>query len=207
MTEIDWVEEASRESFPASDAPAWPTDPTPPVLLGPRSKSSILEGIAYHEAGHAVVGLKMGLDLLATDILSDGAGGRGHTRFARPGSWFNPDRRGLTARELDVVDRVLVTFLAGFAAESRIGAADPDGSGYDVDEAVRDWIGLLTTGDAERQAALDSYLDRANSELERPGTWPEVERVARRLLGEQRLAGATVRALIGVAAGPAAGPR
>jgi ATP-dependent Zn protease len=200
MTEIDWVDEASRESFPASDAPAWPVEAVPPALVGPRSKSSRLEGIAYHEAGHTVVGLKMGLDLLATDILPDGAGGRGHTQFARPGSWFHPQRRDLTARERDTVDRVLVTFLAGFAAESRIGAADTEGSGYDVDEAVRDWIALLTTADAERQAALDCYLDRARSELEHPGTWPEVETVARRLLSEQYMDGAKVRALIRAAA-------
>lgn len=197
---MDWVEEASRESFPASDAPAWPGDPTPPALVSSPCKSSLLDGIAYHEAGHAVVGLRMGLDLLGTDILPDGAGGRGHTRFARPGSRFHPDRRGLTERELDAVDRVLVTFLAGFAAESRIGAADTEGSGYDVDEAVRDWITLLTTDETERQAALDSYLDRAVAELDRPGAWSEVGTVARRLLNQQSLDGATVRRLIRAAA-------
>ncbi len=200
MTEIDWVEEASRESFPASDAPAWPVVPTPPTLVSSPSKSSLLDAIAYHEAGHAVVGLRMGLDLLGTDVLPDGAGGRGHTRFARPATWFGPSSREIGPRERDLVDRVLVTFLAGFAAESRLGAADPEGSGYDVEEAVRDWIALLTTDEAGRQAALDSYFDRATSELARPGAWTEVETVAARLLRERSLDGAAVRALIQAAA-------
>lgn len=160
----------------------------------------MLEGIAYHEAGHAVVGLRKGLDLLATDILPDGTGGRGHTRFARPGSWFNPRRGNLNARELDMVDRVLVTFLAGLAAESRVGTADPEGSGYDLDEAVRRWIALLAKDEAERQAAFDAYLDRAVAELNAPGAWSEVDTVARRLLNEQSLDGARVRALIKAAA-------
>src|SRR5215813_7100961 len=95
----------ARESFPASDAPASPESArasTPPPPVGAPSATAGSMGrapIAYHEAGHVVVGHLLGLQLLDTDILPDDEGGRAHTHFAHPGSWFQPQRGFLTERE------------------------------------------------------------------------------------------------------------
>ncbi|HKT83615.1 MAG TPA: hypothetical protein VJQ84_07235, partial [Solirubrobacterales bacterium] len=91
------------------------SDPVSP----PTSASADLRTIAYHEAGHVVVGTRLGLDVLGTDVDRDGEGGRGHTHFASPGAWFQPRPGRLTTRERDFVERVVTTFMAGFAAEVR----------------------------------------------------------------------------------------
>ena len=60
--------------------------------------------VAYHEAGHVVVGRLLGLQLLDADLYPDGEGGRGHTNFAHPGPWFTPQRGSLTRAERDLIE-------------------------------------------------------------------------------------------------------
>src|SRR5262249_60104254 len=95
-----------------------------------------------------------GLQLLDTDLWPDDEGGRGHTHFAHPGSWFHPRRGSLSAGENDLIDRVLTTFMAGLTAESRFCHEDADGSGYDLDQSMPQWVSLIAYSAQERSAAL-----------------------------------------------------
>lgn len=137
--------------------------------------------VAYHEAGHVVVGRLLGLQLLDVDVHADGEGGRGHTNFAHPGPWFTPERGSLTKSERDFIERVLTTFMAGYAAEERAGPADLEGSGWDRDQSVREWAFYL------EQPDLDAFLDRARDLIARPEVWREVEAVAAALEARGRL--------------------
>jgi len=208
---IDWVEEASIESFPASDARAWPASARgstpPPASDLPSSPvgSGGLEAIAYHEAGHVVVGHMLGLQLLDTDLETDGEGGRGHTHFAHPGSWFQPRRGSLSARDNDLIERVLTTFMAGLAAESRLGHADPDGSGYDLDQSMREWVSYIADTTDERRSAQDAFVDRAASIIERPQVWSAIEAVASSLLRQGRLDGSAAAQIVVDALRPSPG--
>jgi len=161
-------------------------------------QSSDPRAVAYHEAGHAVVGVRLGLELLGTDVLSDDAGGRGHTRFASPGVWFSPRPGHLTARERDFVDRTIVTYLAGYAAESRLGVADTAGSGFDENDVLAGWISLLNEVDQEREAAIARSREKAALMLEEPGIWRAVGAVAARLEVARRLDADEVRSLIAI---------
>jgi hypothetical protein len=142
--------------------------------------------IAYHEAGHVVVGRQLGLRLLDADIHPDDEGGRGHTNFAHPGPWFTPERGRLTEDELDFIERVLTTFMAGYAAESRAGHDDPEGSGWDRDASIREWARYL------EQPALDRFLERARDLVARPESWSAIETVAAALREKGRLVEADV---------------
>lgn len=172
----------------------------------PGSASSRLAPIAYHEAGHVVVGHLLGLQLLDTDILPDDEGGRGHTHFAHPGSWFQPQRGRLTSRERDVIERVLTTFMAGFAAESRYGEADAEGSGYDLDQSLREWVSYVAGTAQGREAALRGFLERASSIVEGSQAWAAIEAVAAALLAEERLSGSAAIVVSGLDQLPALSP-
>jgi len=150
----------------------------------PAPRSDDLRAIAYHEAGHVVVGTRLGLQVLGVDIDRDGEGGRGHTHFAP------------AERTRDFVERVVTTFMAGFAAEVKLGAPDPDGSGFDLDATLREWLALLEPDRRRRPALAEEYFQRAQTELEHQGAWPAVEAVAAALLHARRLDGDAVRKLL-----------
>ena len=165
----------------------------------------VRRGIAYHEAGHAVIGTRLGLEVLGMDIVPDGAGGRGHTRFATPWPGFNPRGR-LTDPERDVVVRFAVTFMGGVAAEGRLGVADPGGSGFDELDVWERWIGLLSSNEEERRALRAEYLARAVALLDEPGAWPAIVAVGDALLRVSSLTGADVRTLLSPADGDTPDP-
>ena len=128
--------------------------------------------VAYHEAGHVVVGRLLGLQLLDVDVHPDAEGGRGHTNFAHPGPWFTPQRGSLTKAERDFIERVLTTFMAGYAAEERAGHADLEGSGWDRDSSVREWALYLD------HPELDAFLERARDLVAGPENWRAIEALA-----------------------------
>jgi hypothetical protein len=155
-----------------------------PAIACPQAASSELRAIAYHEAGHVVVGTRLGLEILDTDIERDEEGGRGHTHFAPA-----------DAADRGQVERVVTTFMAGFAAEIKLGSADPEGSWYDIDLLQRQWLGYLEPDPQRRPGLVRRFLARAQAELDAPEVWTSVEAVASALLGEVRLDGPRAREL------------
>ncbi len=155
------------------------------MIGAPRSRASTLEEVAYHEAGHVVVGHRLGVDLASADILPDGHGGNGHTVFnVRPGFREQPA----------YIESVVVTFLAGPVAEARIaGFENPEGSGYDLDAIARDWLRLLAPP-AERAARRAELTRRAEQLVAE--NWTQIEAVAQALLRRRSLARDDALALI-----------
>lgn len=166
---------------------------------------SELESIAIHEAGHAVVGVALGLVLLAIDVEPDELGGRGHTSFEPAGPWFeeagDSSRAAagseLAGRRAKFIERVVTTYLAGYAAESKQNGRDAlDSAGFDFREAVMDWLNLELLNDEERTVRLATLRDRAKALVERHENWQAIEALAAELLRRRRLSGQEVRTLL-----------
>jgi hypothetical protein len=99
-------------------------------------------------------------------------------------------------RTRDFVERVVTTFMAGYAAEAKLGAPDPDGSGFDLDAMQREWLAELEPDRSQRPALAEKHFRRAQLELEEDGAWAAVERIAAALLQAQRLDADAVRRLL-----------
>jgi hypothetical protein len=175
---------------------------------GARSPEA-LAATAFHEAGHAAVGDRLGLRLQAIDVDTDTAGGLGHTTFEPAGHWFDADR-GVSpedptgARHREFVDRIVTTLLAGLAAESRYTGQDRrEGAGFDLLEAVRDWVAISYSSPEERRAAMRKLHARAGRLIQLPEIWAAVERLANGLLERRRLSGEEALALLAHPASPA----
>lgn len=172
--------------------PVCPVELVEPAQLGVhngdillrQTQTDDLRAIAYHEAGHVVVGTRLGLEVLGADIERDGEGGRGHTHFAP------------AERTREFAERVVTTFMAGLAAEVKLGAPDPDGSGFDLDAMMREWLAAIEPDPARRQGLLEEYLRRAQRELGQNGAWAAVEAIAAALLQAGRLDADALRRLL-----------
>jgi hypothetical protein len=157
------------------------------MISSPRSRRPSPEEVAYHEAGHVVVGDRLGLDLVAVDIDPDGDGGNGHSVF-RPPAWFESGP-ALDPRSREFVERVITTFLAGPVAEAkRAGFENPEGSGFDEDAIVRQWARRLGSPTDSALRLRDLGADAARL-VEEPANWEAIGRLARVLLERRRLPG------------------
>jgi hypothetical protein len=155
------------------------------VIRTPRYRRSTAEEVAYHEAGHVVVGHRLGLQLVDVDVLEDGEGGHGHTNFETP-AWFQ--RNGpLDERQRAFVAAVATTFLAGTVAEARrAGFENWEAAGFDLDSVVKEWLRLLHPA-AEISDRLRAYGEVAAGLVDDPENWQAIEKLARAVLKRHRL--------------------
>lgn len=168
------------------------------MIRSPRQRRSTPEEVAYHEAGHAVVGHLLGLDLVDVDVLADEEGGYGHTNF-KPPAWFERSGR-LDDRQREFAESVVITFLAGTIAEARhAGFENWESAGYDLDAVVRDWL-LLLVPQAEVKDRLNELAAAAARLVDEPVNWAAIERLARALRERRRLSGSDALSAAGVAA-------
>ena len=150
------------------------------MIEAPPSRDSTPEEVAYHEAGHAVVGHSLGLVLVDVDVLGDSEGGHGHTNFRRP-DWYRPEV-SQDERHERFVEAVVITFLAGAIAEARRASfRNPNASGFDLDAVAREWLHLLDSPDEE------ALMQRAEALVDE--NWPAIERLAKALMRARRLPG------------------
>ena len=162
------------------------------MIESPRGRASTPEEVAYHEAGHVVVGHLLGLDLIDVDVLPDQEGGNGHTNF-RPPPWFDAGPNAAPGEPPDdrrraFVEAVVITFLAGSLAEARVaGLRDRDGDGFDLDAIVSEWLKRL--GDREGAEERLAELGRRAQELV-DANWAAIDRLAPALLERRRLGAA-----------------
>jgi hypothetical protein len=166
------------------------------VIGSPRSRASTLEEVAHHEAGHMVIGHRLGLELASVDVLPDHEGGNGHTVFNTP-KWFRPSaiRAGgpIGERDRDLIEAVVKTFLAGSVAEARVsGFRNWAAAGFDLDAVAREWLGLLVPPD-QLEARLETLNAEAEALVAAPENWAAIERLAQALLERQRLTGEEAR--------------
>lgn len=146
--------------------------------------------VAYHEAGHAVVAVVLGVRFQEVTVRPD-TGTDGHIRYRRPvpGSavlegWTDERLHRLVRRE------GLVLFAGDHAVKLGTGRRELQGAAGDR-EQMAELIGLLHS-DGPIGAALWRYLNRWSLELVQ-GHWRAVERVAGALLVRQRLTESEVR--------------
>jgi hypothetical protein len=166
------------------------------VVRPPRERHSSEEEVAFHEAGHAVVGHRLGLELVDVDMLGDGEGGHGHTNF-KPSPWFRRDAP-LDERSRAFAEAVATTFLAGTVAEARRAGFDNWAeAGFDLDSVVRDWLLLLGPA-AEVVDRLREYGAAAARLVDDPANWAAIEKLARVLLKRRRLTGGEALAAAGL---------
>ncbi len=141
----------------------------------PANESAALRATAFHEAGHAVAAMALGISFTHITIGLNGADLGGVT-FVGP-EWLDPDAVTLSA--------LIATLYAGRIAESRFtGRTARRGalSDYESVRALAD--SFLETDD--REASLKKARHRAEEVID--SHWTKVERLADALLRRTRLA-------------------
>jgi hypothetical protein len=166
------------------------------VIGSPRSRASTLEEVAHHEAGHVVIGGRLGLELAAVDVLPDHDGGNGHTVFNTP-KWFRPSAiragRPIAERDRELIEAVVKTFLAGSVAEARVsGFRNWAAAGFDLDAVAREWLALLVAPD-QLEARLEALNADAEALVGAPANWAAIQLLAQALLERKRLTAAEAK--------------
>jgi len=127
------------------------------------------KAIAYHEAGHAVISMKLGYKCLYVTIIPDGDR-LGHVCCENP----------LMGDHDDKIKHALKVLMAASLAEGKQLESPTFGDAEDRASAKN--LALLATDrDTERaEALINEMVDKTRHLVEQH--WPEIERLAQRLL-------------------------
>jgi hypothetical protein len=136
--------------------------------------SSSIDAVAYHEAGHAVISMKLGYRCLYVTIVPDGDR-MGHVCCEDP----------LVGGHNDKIEHALKILIAASLAESKQIGSRTWGDADDRVKAAH--LALLATNrDNERaEALINVMIGEARKLVEK--YWPDIEKLAQRLLAEGRV--------------------
>ena len=136
--------------------------------------SSSREAVAYHEAGHAVISMKLGYRCLYVTIIPDGDR-LGHVCCEDP----------LVGGHVDKIKHALKVLIAASVAESKHVGSKSWGDGDDRLRATN--LALLATDrDTQRvEVLIEEPIDGARKLVEQH--WPDIEKPAEQLLVEGRI--------------------
>jgi hypothetical protein len=146
---------------------------------------------AYHESGHACVGIDLGLTLVSVTIVPDVEHKtRGHARWRADPRWFDSGCQDLRSR--DWLERRVLVLFAGMEAVTRLtGRRSREQAGNDIGDIIQRCLYL------HRPPVLAQYmrylLARTTAWFELDHHWARVEAVAGELLARDTLPGERVR--------------
>lgn len=154
--------------------------------------------VAIHEAGHAVVGLALGLPVRRVSIIAEGESAGRTSGVKRPGWVTNELEVGSPWRQPRIVHWVLneiTTLLAGGLAGKRFtGRFDSQGSRGDRQQEIDLALRLLDEDERQAGALLKWLRLRSGRLVDRH--WAAINAVADGLVAQRSLSGAGIRQIV-----------
>ena len=158
----------------ASDSPSAPPNASPPTAE--------LIATAYHEAGHAAMALALRRPVERVSI---------QPNQLRLG--YCELRKGVHGPLKDSVETEILILLGGLGAEARhTGVYEWDAASQDM-RSVRALMAMRPGSPRQVKRMEQRLLDKAEHELDQPGVWTAIERIAAELLRNTTMSGRAVR--------------
>ncbi len=152
--------------------------------------------IAYHEAGHAVMCYRQHVAFRHVTIVPEGDVSLGHVATTGYPASFQPDINE-DAKTRDRVEREVMIFFAGAAAEEIAGLYDPELAGEWADNhALIDLASYVSSETEELEAYLAWLRLRTRNILSAAYLWSAVEGLVTALLAEKTIKVRRARAII-----------
>jgi hypothetical protein len=149
------------------------------------------EEVAYHEAGHVVISILLGLPPLERVSIRPGEGFNGRTRYATEGRVMSPTS--------DVVKRTVQALVAGDLGR-RAGVVAYSGKGVRKDALLASFLVELAGPPDQTAGAAEAEIRRAQAAVEAVLTKPDVRRaldaIAHALLDRETLTGCEVMEIV-----------
>lgn len=152
----------------------------------PGTKASVLRLLAHHEAGHAVVGLRVGVGFQFVMVSGNGSS---HVMGWPPGDGPRSPRR---------LENEIVMIQAGLIAQNRyrpnVGEAGSTRDYFEAAGRAGQLCGVQNLGDKRVAKCLAAARKRTEALVEE--CWPQIRAVARELYVHGRLERSDVRRIL-----------
>lgn len=162
------------------------------LSLGETRRERRIASTAYHEAGHAVAAVVLGVPIVTVTIVPS-AGAHGHMQM--PARWI-ADVHGYRVPSRDLVERYVVKALAGVTAQRKAYPRSVRSHHGRSDGESAFSVAVLVMPDSERviQAFIDYCQARAEQLVEE--YWASVTEVAQELVTRKTIGRNDVRAVV-----------